>query len=246
MSRREVLVLASFALGLAGCVFNPDLGDGQVRCGSHNACPPGQSCGDDALCHVGAKSPDGDCVPLHCFVGWCGPVADGCGHSVDCGPCNVDVGHDLGTPDLAGCAPSVQCLAGDSCGSVDNGCGGALSCGDCTVAGSCSNQRPNHCACKPKTCADVGATCGRYPDGCGTVLNCFPPGTTSCLMANRTVCGGVQPYTCGPATRVCNALKVCPAGACGDIPDGCRNVLHCGDCPVGQICGGGGKASICG
>jgi hypothetical protein len=33
---------------------------------------------------------------------------------------------------------------------------------------------------------------------------------------------------------------------CGSFPDGCGHVAACGDCPMGQTCGGGGIAHVCG
>jgi hypothetical protein len=40
--------------------------------------------------------------------------------------------------------------------------------------------------------------------------------------------------------------KPCPSGVtCGSVGDGCGNILNCGTCPTGQICGGGGKPGVC-
>jgi hypothetical protein len=185
----------------------------------------------------------GTCVPTHCFVGWCGMVPDGCGHMLDCGACNPPPPADLGMPDLAGCVPSVKCVAGESCGNIDDGCGNILHCGDCAMPGTCSATTPNRCGCTPdkSSCDENKATCGAYPDGCGGFNNCFPGGALKCAMGN---CGGGGPYTCGKGAG-CTPLKECPAGACGLIPDGCRRYLTCG-CPSGQICGGGGKPNQCG
>jgi hypothetical protein len=41
----------------------------------------------------------------------------------------------------------------------------------------------------------------------------------------------------------------CTAGAfqyCGRIGDGCGAIMDCGDCPTGQVCGGGGVRGLCG
>jgi hypothetical protein len=241
--QRAALFLATFALLVAsGCAFNPNLGDGQVRCGSERRCPPGQQCEDDGLCYAPATAAGNSCIPTHCFVGWCGAVPDGCGHMLDCGPCNPPP-PDLGTPDLAGCTPSIKCIAGESCGNIDDGCGRQLHCGDCATPGTCSADKPNRCGCVPKTCKDVGATCGAYPDGCGGVNNCSSDGQARCAPGSG-FCSGGGPYTCGK-TKGCKPLEACPTGACGLIPDGCRRYLDCA-CPAGQVCGGGGKANVCG
>jgi hypothetical protein len=46
--------------------------------------------------------------------------------------------------------------------------------------------------------------------------------------------------TCVP--RTCAELGL----QCGPASDGCGNLLHCGDCPPGQTCGGGGIPGVCG
>lgn len=40
-------------------------------------------------------------------------------------------------------------------------------------------------------------------------------------------------------------LTACPLLACGDLPDGCGAVLHCGGCPLGEACGGSGQPNVC-
>jgi hypothetical protein len=234
---------------IAGCVFRPLIGDGQVHCGANGSCPPSFTCASDGLCYSGTTSTtniDAGCTPLHCYVGWCGPIDDGCGSTIDCGSCAVSM-PDSGTPpsdDMAGCKPTHAC-GGGACGTIDDGCGKKLACGDCTVANTCSATTPNSCACVPKTCAAVKATCGEYPDGCGHTLDCFPAGAGSCLQQGNGICGDGGPYTCGKIS-VCHPLKACPTGACGTIPDGCLDVLNCGNCAAGQVCGGGGTPNVCG
>src|SRR3954453_541263 len=54
----------------------------------------------------------------------------------------------------------------------------------------------------------------------------------------------------GPAADAAACLRVTctPAGGhyCGDIGDGCRGTLSCGDCPAGSSCGGDGVPHLCG
>jgi hypothetical protein len=232
--------------GVAGCIFSPTIGDGQVRCGSDGSCPPGFTCGGDSLCHDSSTNTttiDAGCSPLHCYVGWCGPIDDGCGHTIDCGSCSLPPdGSGTDSHDMAGCTPSRACASG-VCGTIDDGCGKALECGDCSTANSCSANSANSCSCTPKTCAAVKATCGYYPDGCGGTLNCF--GGTTCAAQKNGLCGGGGPYTCGKVS-VCHPLKTCPTDTCGEIPDGCLSILNCGSCPTGQICGGRGTPNVCG
>jgi hypothetical protein len=263
--RRAALALAALVALCGGCDFSPNLGDGDVRCGAGGICPPGLHCQTDGFCHRhgsdgGAPLHDGgSCTPRHCSIGWCGPVDDGCGHKLDCGPCDpgfVDMAGpvDMAEPvvvDMAGsedmampvdmatpCVPTRACGPG-ICGNFDDGCNTLLRCGDCPGDNrACSESQPNMCTCVPRTCASVGATCGRFPSGCnGIILDC-----STCTSGT---CGGGGPYTCGD-TMTCNPLTVCPPRACGPIPDGCNGFLRCGGCMLPRICGGGGQPNICG
>jgi hypothetical protein len=47
---------------------------------------------------------------------------------------------------------------------------------------------------------------------------------------------------------VCLRVTCTPVGGqyCGDIGDGCRGTLGCGECPAGSTCGGGGVPHLCG
>jgi hypothetical protein len=213
-------------------------------------CPPGMVCQDDGLCYANGQKPSmpstGACIPRHCYIGWCGTLDDGCGKTIDCGPCTPVGGPDraTGVPvDMAGCVPKVSCEKNVSCGTIDDGCGNKLPCGECKKAQVCSNTTPNQCTCTPKTCMEVGATCGKYPDGCGAVLDCFPDGGTSCAVGSCG--GGGDAYTCGKGNK-CTPLTVCPDHACGPIPDGCNSVLRCGNCTAPEVCGGGGRPNVCG
>jgi hypothetical protein len=55
-------------------------------------------------------------------------------------------------------------------------------------------------------------------------------------------------FEVGDDTATCTRLTCATAGAnCGPIGDGCGGVIDdCGSCPAGQVCGGGGKPSVCG
>jgi hypothetical protein len=67
---------------------------------------------------------------------------------------------------------------------------------------------------------------------CGTCS-----GTDACGAGGANKCG---PGACVPKT--CAGLGF----TCGDAPDGCGGTLHCGVCPDGRTCGGGGVPNKCG
>lgn len=46
----------------------------------------------------------------------------------------------------------------------------------------------------------------------------------------------------GCAPKTCAVLEL----TCGKAPDGCGGVIECGNCAIGQICGGGGTPNKCG
>ena len=70
---------------------------------------------------VPAHLAHGDFLPLACEdIDGCGPQNDGCGGTLDCGPCCLT------------CAD-----AGYNCGGLDDGCGHMLACGQCTEGNKC-------------------------------------------------------------------------------------------------------------
>ena len=106
---------------------------------------------------------------------------------------------------------------------------------------SCIEQ-PEPPRCTPRTCASYPAgTCGQQSDGCGGL-------TPNCLTCpNGQTCGGAGvPNRCGTPSscvpKTCQQL----GAQCGQVPDGCGNLITCNACPAGQTCGGGGVANQCG
>ena len=89
-----------------------------------------------------------------------------------------------------------------------------------------------------------GGQSAYFPDECGPpspmtsqekVLEFMLFDLTSCIQPDNT-----PPPTC--TARSCaqqNAM-------CGAVGDGCGNIIQCGPCPQGQVCGGGGKPNQCG
>lgn len=114
---------------------------------------------------------------------------------------------DLGTcvgeePEPPECTP-VAC-GSDQCGVVSNGCGGTMDCEGCPSGQVCDD---NLCRvqCVKTTCEEQGIACSTIADGCGGVLEC--------------------------ECNACTPQEDCPPDACGYVPDGCADVIFCGDCP---------------
>jgi hypothetical protein len=105
---------------------------------------------------------------------------------------------------------------------------------------SCVPPPPQNCT--PLTCQEQHIGCGPAGDGCGGPIACGScPGKETCG-------GGGLPAQCGyPDAGSCTPRTCAELGYnCGDNGDGCGGVIHCGTCTAPQICGGGGKPSVCG
>ncbi len=170
----------------------------------------------------------------------CGLAGDGCGNTIDCGPCPAgSTCGGGGVPSQCG-APAcnkLACAAGQ-CGTLPDGCGGSIVCPPCAAGQVCGGGGANVCGtavCKNLTCSSAPAgTCGPVADGCGGILSCPCPLGTPCVNGK---CG--QP-PCSP--RTCSQ-----AGAnCGQVADGCGGILDCGGCLAPELCGGGGNPNVCG
>jgi hypothetical protein len=101
-------------------------------------------------------------------------------------------------------------------------------------------------SCQPKTCAQLGYSCGKNADGCDHLVDCG-----SCTAPE--FCGGGGFSKCGGDANLLDGggncvPKTCAqlGYTCGPAGDGCGNLLQCGTCTLPQICGGGGKPSVCG
>jgi hypothetical protein len=80
------------------------------------------------------------CVPRTCteLGANCGSVADGCGGTLECGPCTgFETCGGGGQANVCGCTadPDPCATIGQVCGTASDGCGGSVSCGPC--AGNC-------------------------------------------------------------------------------------------------------------
>jgi hypothetical protein len=222
------------------------------KCGviGEDACSVSISCGgcqkgDDCVQNVCVASSPSEaglsdaCPPLSCMPGSpgspqvCGPLADSCGHSLNC---NCPPGQQCYGGMCSAAAPP-ECVVGEAgkpCGSIVNACGSAdVSCGGCTGTMQCES---NICApCTPPTCGT--AVCGDVSNGCGPAISC---GTCSGL---DEVC--VEGACCTHTT--CSALI--DSGAvkgCATVSLGCRISQSCDPCKSGDVCDeGAGTCAPC-
>jgi len=109
------------------------------------------------------------------------------------------------------------------------------------------NSDGNTSGCMPKSCSDLGYTCGPNADGCGGLIDCgMCTAPEFCGGGGYSKCGGNSGMlpdggvNCTPVT--CQQLGY----NCGPAGDGCGNIIQCGNCTAPDICGGGGKPSVCG
>jgi hypothetical protein len=104
---------------------------------------------DLASC-VGNQNPQ--CNPRDCDdVGAeCGPIADGCGDLVDCGPCpdgEICGGDGPNQCGMNSCTPRSCEDADANCGPIADGCGSTVDCGECTDGEVCGGGgTPNQCS----------------------------------------------------------------------------------------------------
>jgi hypothetical protein len=225
---------ARICAGRCGEVKNRDTCGKAIDCGSCDCTPPcgecftcqdagpiapgtcvvdpaqqWQSCGsNDQVCQ-----PDGACActATTCAeVGVpCGPLADGCGATLDCGACTCDptcavcfTCQDQGpnTPGTCVVDPTQQ---GDPCGSGNKVC-----------------LPDGTCACIPLTECPASKECGTFPDGCGGEVSC--PDTCknpTPVCSDDNICVPCESSEeCGDAAicvgGLCAACDVCKSGSC--------------------------------
>ncbi len=174
------------------------------------------------------------CTPATCSgLGYdCGPNADGCGKTLDCGTCTAPdkcgVGgfSKCGNPLIAAdggiaCTPKSCADLGYDCGQAGDGCGNVIDCGGvgaCTGVAYCGGGGFSQCGgnfvtaadggatCMPATCTSLGYNCGAAGDGCGGTVG--PCGTCTSPL----VCGAGKPNVCGsnvPCTGLCTQQAAC-------------------------------------
>jgi hypothetical protein len=218
----------------ASCGLLADGCGGMIQCGVCNAPDTCGGGGTAYQCGRPGVGADGGllCTPRTCaqIGAQCGLQGDGCGNTIDCGPCGAPMtcggagtlnvcGLPPPTPDAGpACTPRTCQQVGATCGPIGDGCGGVLDCGRCSAPTSCGGGgTPSQCGgtqnCIPRTCQQVGANCGPIGDGCGGVLQCG-----NCVAPD--ICGGgSQPSVCsgsspdaGACTNLCQRQVSCPSG----------------------------------
>ncbi|MET0595984.1 MAG: hypothetical protein ABW133_25005 [Polyangiaceae bacterium] len=212
------------------CAINPNDNSAQcLPCGSVSQpcctsdviCLPGLTCETKPSGAVCTERKDtGTCMQNCVPPGgqYCGEISDGCGGTVECGPCQR-TGFTCGgrgipglcgaDPDSGACEPIVcSTPAGQYCGQVGDGCGGTIDCGACPEGTTCGGGGlPNRCGpgsgCQRLVCSKGGTNyCGLLGDGCGSSLNCP-------LCPGGQPCGEVIPNVCGTPCATCS---ICDGG----------------------------------
>ena len=193
----------------------------------------------------------------------CGSLPDGCGSVLECGTCADGAECGIVTANVCTvladlCVPALaeEVCAGKECGAEGDGCGNTVSCGTCPDGEGCGLQQAfqcspiltgsdDQCPALITDCSTVGVECGSTGNGCGGTLDC---GTCD----DGEICGLGGPSLCG-APPVCvpfDPSEVCSSNSCGFVADGCAGTIDCETagfgCPVGETCGGGGTAFVCG
>jgi hypothetical protein len=184
------------ALLLGGCVFPPDLGNGSLRCGAGDSCPPSQHCTDGRCYRDGSDpTPDASTRPSNTNGddGGGGGGSGGGTHDLsavdpsDMSPPIRDFAIGGRARDMVGCVPTTCALAKATCGYYPDGCGIILdcypnmgtACGNGNSGGTCAGGgMPYTCgkhgdckrvtSCKPEQCGLV------IPNGCDDVIACPP------------------------------------------------------------------------
>jgi hypothetical protein len=202
---------------------------GSVVCGGGVPCPGASICGGGGIANqcgggVVTGPGGGPCVPIiTCPPNSCGPIADGCGNSINCGTCLTGACGGAGVPSQCGggnvCIPFTQAVAcgTKTCGYAPDGCGNVYTCG--ALNGACP----------------AGEACGLFaPDQCGSLTGpCIQNGSATKCVSNSQCCSGN-----------CGALGTCIAAACKNIGVACGTGNDCcsGTC-TGGLCASNG--SLC-
>ncbi|MGA9656313.1 MAG: hypothetical protein WBV96_20620, partial [Polyangia bacterium] len=209
---------------------------GTLDCGT--TCPKaGWTCSDN-MCKADLTS----CTPLTCVASsgdtYCGAIGDGCGGTLDCGTTCPKAGW-VCENGLCKAGSTANCIArtcttayGDQyCGTIGDGCGNSVECGTtCAKAGwACQD---NLCKagptanCVPLACttANNDQYCGDIGDGCGGTVHCGTACTKAGWTCQDNLCKGGPTSGCTPLT--CQTAS--GDQYCGDIGDGCGNLLDCG------------------
>lgn len=212
-------------LFLSGC-FNPKLAE-RLACGPGGACPPGQTCGADLVCHrPGEAIPD---APGGARDGAPGTASDakpdaapvGCQSNVDCAtppdPCSQAGTCDLGTHLCT--FPAVTCTQ------LDSEC--AVGACDPTNGACVAMPRNENASCGAGTTCGAFGVCGGFADTCDesgtqsrscTVNACHAGACVGTPMTDSASCtrASTDGAFCGTETEI-------NCGACGGFSGTCGN-----------------------
>ena len=197
--------------------------------------------------------PDPGCTPTTCAAQGktCGSISDGCGKTLDCGPCTCASGcHPVCqrcNPATGVCDPNANdtpCDDGDACTQTDT-----------CQNGTCVGSNPVVCNTPPGRCFQATGTCQRdgtcgyafkpegaacndgddctQPDACDGAATCVAGASVTCPASDQCHDQGV----CNPATGVCSNPKTADGASCDDgdactRTDRCQNGTCVGSNPV--------------
>ena len=203
---------------------------------------------EEAGADLGPDAPPPDsCVPVVTSCGeLCGPVFDKCGTTYQCGGCEGGKVCDLNTNQCID--PLVTCEDFDAeCGEVRTSCGDRIPCGTCAQSDQECDPDSNKCVdCQELTCAELGFECGNAWLGCGPTSN-----TTNCgtcgegLRCNQALNICEPECTARSTQQICEEARLSQGVECGVISNGCGQMVDCGGCPDGLLCGVRGIANRC-
>jgi hypothetical protein len=111
-------------------------------------------CGPPADAGTGGGDSGTACVPTTCFDMYpvCGIIPDGCGGTLDCGPCSD------------ACVPTTCDAEGVTCGTIPDLCGNTLDCGPCDDGGSSSSSSGGSSGSSSGGGVDAGDVDAQAPD----------------------------------------------------------------------------------
>lgn len=207
-----------------GACSNPSIADGTT-------------CDDSNLCSLADTCQAGVCTGTSLVQ--CSAL-DQCHVAGSCNPA-TGICSNPAADDGTACNDGNQCDVSDTCQS------GVCAAGFPIV---CTAQDQCHV---PGACDPATGACSNPPIADGTVCN---DGSSCNLFDTCTagVCSPALSFTCASGQSCTDLPRTCVPRTCADLgfncgpaSDGCGGELDCGTgCPVGQICGGGGSAGVCG
>jgi hypothetical protein len=194
-----------------------------IDCGG---CPAGQFCGaySPGVCWAAGKCTPKTFAQACTNAGKnCGPIADGCGGTINCGTCasnQVCGGGGVDNVCHPACVPKTfaqACTnAGKNCGPIADGCGGLIDCGTCQFPASCGGGGvPNKCG-TPANCTNL----------CLQQVTCPNQGQTTSITGTVYAPNGIHPLP--------NVVVYVPNAPVPAFPSGitCENCAQAGGSPL--------------